>query len=331
MGYKGLIYTDNTMQLDIGSTVDVLNSKCKHIRFEQGNEVLHLPDYQVKNPETYENLSLSIKRKSKSYDYIFICTAIPYANAYFFDYPENVIIISFEGWNRFTNLPIANGLAFFIAAILCDENKIGETHSKDVGCVNDFWLVKSGVNAGMRSAFLCNKCRSLYSRKSKIIEDIENILDLVSQASRYDKDILDSSSAKHGEFDVFLCHNSQDKPAIRKINKKFQQKGIVTWLDEEQLLHGIPWQPELEKQIQKIRLACVFVGANGIGPWQGAEVRAFLNEFANRNSPVIPVILPDAKAIPELPLFLREMNWIDLRENPTIKFKILVNAIKRIN
>jgi hypothetical protein len=37
-----------------------------------------------------------------------------------------------------------------------------------------------------------------------------------------------------------------------------------------------------------------------------------LNEFAERGCPVIPVLLPEA-AVPELPVFLRGMTWVDLR------------------
>jgi hypothetical protein len=41
-------------------------------------------------------------------------------------------------------------------------------------------------------------------------------------------------------------------------------------------------------------------------------MRAFLNEFAERQCPVIPVLLP--KAIPpELPLFFPSTTWVDLR------------------
>jgi hypothetical protein len=114
------------------------------------------------------------------------------------------------------------------------------------------------------------------------------------------------------DFDVFLCHNGDDKPAIRAIARQLRDRGILPWLDEAELIPGRPWQEELERQIGNIRAAAVFVGPSGIGPWQNREMRAFLNEFAERACPVIPVLLPKA-AVPELPLFLRGMTWVDLR------------------
>jgi hypothetical protein len=116
------------------------------------------------------------------------------------------------------------------------------------------------------------------------------------------------------DFDVFLCHNRDDKPAIRPIAQQLRRQGILPWLDEAELIPGRPWQEELERQIGNIRAAAVFVGPSGIGPWQNREMRAFLNEFAERECPVIPVLLPKATA-PELPLFLRDMTWVDLRIN----------------
>jgi GTPase SAR1 family protein len=113
------------------------------------------------------------------------------------------------------------------------------------------------------------------------------------------------------DFDVFLCHNSDDKPAIRRTAQRLREHGILPWLDEAELIPGRPWQEELESQIGHIRAAAVFVGPGGVGPWQNQEIRAFLSEFIDRQCPVIPVLLPEA-ATPELPVFLRRMTWVDL-------------------
>jgi TIR domain len=46
-------------------------------------------------------------------------------------------------------------------------------------------------------------------------------------------------------FDVFLCHNSEDKPAVREIAQKLSEKKIKPWLDEEQIRPGTSWQTAL--------------------------------------------------------------------------------------
>jgi nucleotide-binding universal stress UspA family protein len=67
-------------------------------------------------------------------------------------------------------------------------------------------------------------------------------------------------------FDVFLCHNSEDKPAVREIARQLDSRGIRAWLDEREIRPGLSWQSVLEEEIQDISAAAVFVGSSGIGP-----------------------------------------------------------------
>ena len=115
------------------------------------------------------------------------------------------------------------------------------------------------------------------------------------------------------QFDVFLCHNSADKPQVRKIAEQLQQYDLKPWLDIWELPPGRSWQRLLEQQIEQISSAAVFVGEDGFGPWQQQELYAFLSEFVDRDCPVIPVLLPNAPTKPELPLFLRQFTWVDFR------------------
>ena len=119
--------------------------------------------------------------------------------------------------------------------------------------------------------------------------------------------------SRSGEFDVFLCHNWDDKPAVKRIAQRLKEAGIHPWLDEEQLPPGQPWQRLLEQQIGRIKSAAVFVGAAGMGPWQEEEIDALLRVFKKRKAPVIPVLLPDAPSQPDLPLFLGARTWVDFR------------------
>jgi len=114
-------------------------------------------------------------------------------------------------------------------------------------------------------------------------------------------------------FDVFLCHNSADKPAVRRISQQLKEAGILPWLDVEELRPGQPWQSLLEQQINNIRAVAVCVGSAGIGPWQQMEMYGFLNAFVKRGVPMIPLLLPDAPSVPDLPVFLAQMTWVDFR------------------
>ena len=56
-------------------------------------------------------------------------------------------------------------------------------------------------------------------------------------------------------------------------------------------------------------------------------MRAFLSQFVDRGCPVIPVLLESAPKQPELPLFLKEMTWVDFRKPESRPFQQLVWGI----
>ncbi len=120
------------------------------------------------------------------------------------------------------------------------------------------------------------------------------------------------------DFDVFMCHNSADNGEVKGIGEALKLETILPWLDEWELRPGSQWQTALEEQIGSIKAAAVFVGRNGLGPWQNQELAAFLREFVRRKCPVIPVVLRSCgigAPVPKLPLFLEGMMWVDFRSS----------------
>jgi hypothetical protein len=115
-------------------------------------------------------------------------------------------------------------------------------------------------------------------------------------------------------FDIFLSHNSKDKPAVRRLGKALTKRGLRVWLDEWELVPGQTWQDALEQIIKTVKAAAVLFGPAALGPWEEPEMRACLSEFVKRRLPVIPVLLPGAPKEPELPLFLQAFTWVDLRK-----------------
>lgn len=115
-------------------------------------------------------------------------------------------------------------------------------------------------------------------------------------------------------FDVFLSHNSKDKPAVLVLAEALRGRGLRVWLDVWELVPGRPWQEAIEQVIATASTAAVVIGRDGIGPWEEPEMRGCLQQFVSRRMPVIPVLLPGAPAEPKLPLFLGQLTWVDLRD-----------------
>jgi hypothetical protein len=115
-----------------------------------------------------------------------------------------------------------------------------------------------------------------------------------------------------GEYDIFLCLNSKDKPAILEIANSLLARDYLPWIDVWDLQPGFSWHRAIEAQIDSIKSAAVFIGPSAIGPWQDEEADAILRRFKTSNRPVIPAFLEGAPDI-ELPAFLDGRHRVDFR------------------
>jgi hypothetical protein len=120
--------------------------------------------------------------------------------------------------------------------------------------------------------------------------------------------------ARH-EYDVFLCYNEEDQHIVEAIGNQLMNRGIAPWLDKWEVRPGMSWHLQVEEQIEYIKSAAVFVGQGGTGPWLQVIIRAFLREFVERGCPVIPVHITKASGKPKLPIFLRDMQWVDFGDH----------------
>ncbi|WP_414566105.1 MULTISPECIES: GUN4 domain-containing protein [unclassified Anabaena] len=113
-------------------------------------------------------------------------------------------------------------------------------------------------------------------------------------------------------FDVFLAHNTEDKPQVRKIAQELKLRNLKPWLDEEQIRPGQIFQVEIQKAIQNSKTAVIFIGKKGLGRWQEKELPALYGQFvqAKNITIVIPVLLPGVDKIPQDLLFLAQHHWV---------------------
>ncbi len=175
------------------------------------------------------------------------------------------------------------------------------------------------------SQIVCPKCTTWSPLYDLLFEDAPPSEAVSEQVRAIDKDARSAKTRelaalairgkkRSGEHDVFLSYNSSDRPAVLELAGNLKAVGLRPWIDVWDLIPGKPWQKELEKAIERIKAAAICVGEKGIGPWEDQEMRAFIQEFVKREARVIPVLLPGARKIPKLPVFLRSFTWVDLRK-----------------
>jgi WD40 repeat protein len=145
-----------------------------------------------------------------------------------------------------------------------------------------------------------------------------------------------SASSTARTFDVFLSHNSRDKPIVERAAERLRRAGLEPWLDLWALSPGGRWQEELAAGMRASSACAYFVGPNGEGDWEREELALAVDRAAlDRRFRLFPVLLP---GVPEpydrttLPPFLATRTWVDLRRgiDDTRAFQGLVNAVKGI-
>jgi GUN4-like/TIR domain len=120
----------------------------------------------------------------------------------------------------------------------------------------------------------------------------------------------------YSQFDVFLCHNSKEKPEVEQIREQLKARQIYAFLDKYDFEPFRPWQKQLEEIIPRIKSAAVFLGPSGVGSWEDMEMREFLLEFVERDLRMGLVILPGCpdKLVQEVPRWLNKFHRVDFRQ-----------------
>ncbi len=88
------------------------------------------------------------------------------------------------------------------------------------------------------------------------------------------------ASTSNRKLKVFLCHSSDDKPAVREIYQRLKAEGwIDPWLDEEKLYPGQDWDMEIEKAVEETELVVAFLSKNSVSKegYIQYELRTVLN------------------------------------------------------
>ena len=112
---------------------------------------------------------------------------------------------------------------------------------------------------------------------------------------------------------VFLCHASQDKPAVRDLYAKLSaEPWIDPWLDEERLLPGQDWNFEIEKAVETSDAVIVCVSSVSVAKegYVQKELRQVLDIALQKLDGaifVIPVRLDDCG----LPRQLKDRQFLD--------------------
>jgi formylglycine-generating enzyme required for sulfatase activity len=131
---------------------------------------------------------------------------------------------------------------------------------------------------------------------------------------------------------VFLCHSSNDKPAVRELYQKLRAEAWVDpWLDQEKLLPGQDWDLEIEKAVQTSDAVIVLLSDSAVKKegYIQKELRFALSvalEKPEETIFIIPLRLDDCF----MPRSLKTIQYIDCFPHERIDsaFEKVIESLK---
>ena len=112
---------------------------------------------------------------------------------------------------------------------------------------------------------------------------------------------------------VFLCHSSQDKPAVRVLYDALKAEGwIDPWLDKAKILPGQDWRMVIEKAVEESDMVIVCLSKHSITKegFVQKEIR-YAYDIALEKPEGIIFLIPLRLEECEVPRGLRSLQWVD--------------------
>ena len=127
-------------------------------------------------------------------------------------------------------------------------------------------------------------------------------------------------------FDVFLSHNSKDKPPVRRLAERLRAAGLRVWFDEWIIQPGDDIYLSIEHGLEASRTLILCLSPNALASdWVGMERSTVLfRDPSNKGRRFIPLLLADC----ELPDALRRYKYVDYRVEAATALEELLDVCR---
>lgn len=124
-----------------------------------------------------------------------------------------------------------------------------------------------------------------------------------------------SQTSTEPKLRIFLCHSSDDKPAVRNLYRALRSDGFFPWLDEETLLPGQDWHYEIRMAVRNSDAVIVCLSKTSISKsgFIQKEIKYAL-DIAEEQPPGTIFVIPLKLEECEIPEQLAKWQWINYFE-----------------
>ncbi len=127
---------------------------------------------------------------------------------------------------------------------------------------------------------------------------------------------------------VFLCHASDDKPAVRELYQRLRADGFEPWLDEEDILPGQHWRDEIPKAVRNSDVVLVCLSQHSINKtgYVQKEIK-FALDVADEQPDGTIFLIPLRLEECDVPERLNHLQWVNFYDEGG--YARLLRALRR--
>jgi len=184
-------------------------------------------------------------------------------------------------------------------------------------------IAKSAVEEGFREALILSSfqtaLKNLRDKKPSLIDKVRDVV--------ADIPFLSDSSQPW----VFFSYAHSDRQSVKKVADGLRKHKVRVWIDQQELVAGDSLLNEIKYGLMQANALVFFASEASLqSEWVRHELEYFAaNRLQDTKGPfIIPVLLQDV----ELPSFLRDVLYVDMRNGDwrDASHKI-ASAVKRVN
>ena len=116
---------------------------------------------------------------------------------------------------------------------------------------------------------------------------------------------------------IFLSHNANDKPFVRKLGLDLESHGIKVWIDEAEIKIGDSLIEKISDGLSEVDYLAVILSPNSVkSRWVQEEINiAMYRQISNKTIKILPILYQQC----ERPIFLEGRKYCDFLDAANIK------------
>lgn len=125
---------------------------------------------------------------------------------------------------------------------------------------------------------------------------------------------------------IFVSYARLDKPFVDRLTSDLAKAGVPLWRDVDDIEPGTNWPQQISTAVSRA-VGLIYVSSRNsvLSPWIERE----LQKMIAKSGQVFPIAL-DNEGAEKMPPSLRDIQWVDFREDYTASIKKLLESISRL-